>query len=74
MTSPKCDRVSLGDIVRRQKILSHGYDVLNRMNPETGRRLMPQEGAFVRAFYDYARAIRMADRSFGANGSSLVHQ
>jgi hypothetical protein len=50
-------RVSLEDIVRRQKILSFGYDVLRP--PETGNWKAPyaaDRAAFVRAFYDYAGA------------------
>ena len=50
-------RVSLEDIVRRQKILSHGYDVLQPPESETGKSPYAAErAAFVRAFYDYARA------------------
>src|SRR2546422_794312 len=46
----------------------------NRMNPETGRRLMPQKGPHLSAHFTIMLGqIRMADRSFGANGSSLVH-
>jgi hypothetical protein len=50
-------RVSIEDIVRRQKLLGYGYDVLwpaepgNWKAPYTADRI-----AFVRAFYDYARA------------------
>jgi len=50
-------RVSLEDIVQRQKILGYDYDVLRPANagdwraPYTSDRI-----AFVRAFYDYARA------------------
>jgi hypothetical protein len=48
-------RVSLEDIVRRQKLLGYDYDVLgvagNWKAPYTKDRI-----AFVRAFYDYARA------------------
>jgi hypothetical protein len=50
-------RVSLEDIVHRQKILSHGYDVLQPDEP--GNWKAPYAGAradFIRAFYDYARA------------------
>ena len=50
-------RVSLEDIVRRQKILSHGYDVLQPA--EVGNWKAPYRAdrvAFVRAFYKYARA------------------
>jgi hypothetical protein len=51
------NRVSLEDIVRRQKILGYDYDVLrpapagNWKVPYTADRAV-----FVRAFYDYARA------------------
>jgi hypothetical protein len=50
-------RVSIEDIVRRQKLLGYGYDVLwpaapgNWKAPYTADRI-----AFVRAFYDYAHA------------------
>jgi hypothetical protein len=48
-------RVSLEDIVRRQRLLGYDYDVLrvagNWKAPYTEDRI-----AFVRAFYDYARA------------------
>lgn len=50
-------RVSLEDIVRRQAILGHGYDVLQP--PEAGNWKAPYMGEraqFVRVFYDYARA------------------
>jgi protein-tyrosine phosphatase len=50
-------RVSLEDIVRRQKILSHGYDGLQP--DEAGNRkahYAADRAAFVRAFYEYARA------------------
>jgi Inositol hexakisphosphate len=50
-------RVSLEDIVRRQKILSHGYDVLQPAEPGNWKApYMADRAAFVRAFYDYARA------------------
>jgi protein-tyrosine phosphatase len=51
------NRVSLEDIVLRQKILSHGYDVLQP--DESGNWKAPyatDRAAFVRAFYNYARA------------------
>jgi Inositol hexakisphosphate len=51
------NRVSLEDIVRRQKILSRGYDVLQPA--ELGNWKAPytaDRAGFVRAFYDYARA------------------
>jgi Inositol hexakisphosphate len=51
------NRVSLEDIVRRQKILSHGYDVLQPAEPGNWKApYMADRAAFVRAFYDYARA------------------
>jgi protein-tyrosine phosphatase len=51
------NRVSLEDIVRRQKILSHGYDVLEPAEPETWKTpYAADRAAFVRAFYAYARA------------------
>jgi protein-tyrosine phosphatase len=51
------NRVSLEDIVLRQKILSHGYDVLQPDEPGNWKAPYAAErAAFVRAFYDYARA------------------
>ena len=51
------NRASLEDIVRRQKILSHGYDVLQPDEPGNWKAPYAAErAAFVRAFYDYARA------------------
>src|SRR6266516_1577675 len=50
-------RVSLEDIVRRQKILSSGYDVLQPDEPRNWKApYATDRAAFVRAFYDYARA------------------
>src|SRR5207249_1175976 len=50
-------RVSLEDIVFRQKILSHGYDVLQPDEPGNWKApYAADRAAFVRAFYDYARA------------------
>src|SRR5438093_6219163 len=50
-------RVSLEDIVFRQKILSHGYDVLQPDEPGNWKApYAADRTAFVRAFYDYARA------------------
>ena len=50
-------RVSLEDIVRRQKILGYDYDVLQRPGPGDWRAPYTNDRiAFVRAFYDYARA------------------
>jgi Inositol hexakisphosphate len=51
------NRVSLEDIVQRQKILSHGYDVLYPDEPGNWKApYAAQRAEFVRAFYDYARA------------------
>jgi Inositol hexakisphosphate len=51
------NRVSLEDIVHRQKILSHGYDVLQPAESGNWKApYMANRAAFVRAFYDYARA------------------
>src|SRR6266702_2558587 len=50
-------RVSLEDVVHRQKILSDGYDVLQPAEPENWKApYAADRAAFVRAFYDYARA------------------
>src|SRR6266566_6346399 len=50
-------RVSLEDIVRRQRIVSSGYDVLQPAEPGNWKApYMADRAAFVRAFYDYARA------------------
>jgi protein-tyrosine phosphatase len=49
-------RVSLDDIANRQKILSHGYDVLQPNEPGNWKAPYAAERAnFVRAFYNYAR-------------------
>jgi Inositol hexakisphosphate len=49
--------VSLEDIVRRQKLLSYGYDVLRPAGPGSWKAPYVEDRiAFVRAFYDYARA------------------
>jgi Inositol hexakisphosphate len=51
------DRVSLDDIVQRQKILSKGYDVLQPPDADGWKAPYAANRAkFVRAFYDYARA------------------
>jgi hypothetical protein len=51
------NRVSLEDIVERQKILSHGYDVLQPDEPGNWKAPYAAERAkFIRAFFDYARA------------------
>ena len=50
-------RVSLEDIVHRQKILSRGYDVLQPNEPGNWKApYAAQRAEFIRAFYDYARA------------------
>src|SRR6266480_4203662 len=50
-------RVSLGDIVRRQKLLGYGYDVLHPTETDDWKApYMADRAAFVRAFYDYALA------------------
>jgi protein-tyrosine phosphatase len=50
-------QVSLEDIVRREKILSHGYDVLQPDEPGNWKAPYAAErAAFIRRFYDYARA------------------
>jgi hypothetical protein len=48
-------RVSLEDIVRRQKLLGYDYDVL-RVAPNWKAPYTEDRVAFVRAFYNYARA------------------
>jgi protein tyrosine phosphatase (PTP) superfamily phosphohydrolase (DUF442 family) len=51
------NRVSLEDIVRRQKILGYNYDVLQPAELGNWKApYMADRAAFVRAFYDYARA------------------
>jgi Inositol hexakisphosphate len=51
------NRVSLEDIVRRQKLLSHGYDVLQPDEPGNWKApYWADRAAFIRVFYDYARA------------------
>jgi hypothetical protein len=50
-------RVSLEDIVRRQKVLSFDYDVLRPVGPGNWKAPYVEDRiAFVRAFYNYARA------------------
>jgi hypothetical protein len=50
-------RVSLDDIVRRQKLLGYNYDVLRPAGPGNWKApYMEDRIAFVRAFYHYARA------------------
>jgi hypothetical protein len=50
-------RVSLDDIVRRQQLLGYNYDVLQPAAPGDWRAPHTEDRiAFVRAFYDYARA------------------
>ncbi|HZR05201.1 MAG TPA: hypothetical protein VFA61_05185 [Candidatus Udaeobacter sp.] len=49
-------RVSLEDIVRRQRLLGYGYDVLRPVGPGNWKAPYVQDRiAFVRAFYNYAR-------------------
>jgi protein-tyrosine phosphatase len=51
------NQVSLEDIARRQQLLGYGFDVLRPNNPEDWRAPYTQDRiAFVRAFYEYARA------------------
>jgi inositol hexakisphosphate len=51
------NRVSLEDVVRRQKILGYDYDVLQASKPGDWRAPYTEDRIeFVRAFYDYARA------------------
>jgi hypothetical protein len=51
------NRVSLEDIVRREKILGYDYDVLQPAKPGNWKAPYIEDRiAFVRAFYDYARA------------------
>jgi protein-tyrosine phosphatase len=51
------NRVSLEDIVGRQRILSNGYDVLLPDEPGNWKAPYAADRAeFVRAFYNYARA------------------
>jgi Inositol hexakisphosphate len=50
-------RVSLDDIVRRQKLLGYDYDVLRPVGPGNWKAPYVEDRiAFVRAFYNYARA------------------
>ena len=51
------NRASLEDIVHRQKILSHGYDVLQPDEPGNWKApYAADRAAFIRAFNDYAHA------------------
>jgi hypothetical protein len=51
------NRVSLEDIVRRQKLLSFDYDVLHPVGPGNWKAPYVEDRiAFVRVFYNYARA------------------
>jgi protein-tyrosine phosphatase len=51
------NRVSLEDIVQRQKVLSHGYDVLQPDEPGNWKAPYAAERAhFIRSFYNYSRA------------------
>jgi len=50
-------RVSLEDIVQRQKLLGHGYDVLRPLEHDNWKAPCAEDrAAFVRAFYNYACA------------------
>jgi len=50
-------RVSQKDIVGRQKLLGYDYDVLQPPEPESWKASYSDDrAAFIRAFYDYARA------------------
>ena len=56
-TLRNANRVALEDIVLRQKILSHGYDVLQPDEPGNWKApYAADRAAFVQAFYEYARA------------------
>jgi hypothetical protein len=51
------NRVSIDDIVQRQKILSKGYDVLQPPDADDWKAPYAADRAkFIHAFYDYARA------------------
>src|SRR6266704_2574598 len=51
------NRVSLEDIARRQQLLGYDYDVLRPADPGSWKAPYTDDRiAFVRAFYDYARA------------------
>jgi len=51
------NRVSLEDIARRQQLLGYDYDVLRSPDPGDWKAPYTEDrNAFVRAFYDYARA------------------
>lgn len=51
------NRVSLEDIVQRQKVLSHGYDVLQPDEPGNWKAPYAAERTkFIRGFYNYSRA------------------
>src|SRR5207249_3779723 len=51
------NRMPLEDIVLRQKILGYDYDVLQPAEPGNWKApYMADRAAFIRAFYDYARA------------------
>jgi protein-tyrosine phosphatase len=50
-------RVSLDDIVRRQRLLADGYDVLSAAEPRSWKApYLGDHVAFIRVFYEYARA------------------
>jgi hypothetical protein len=51
------NRVTLEDIARRQKLLGYDYDVLQPAEPGSWKAPYTDDRiAFIRAFYDYARA------------------
>jgi hypothetical protein len=61
------------DLVRYQKILGYNYDVLQPA--EGGSWKAPQmadRAAFVRSFYDYARAVSAAGRTRQKNRFSVT--
>ena len=56
-TLRNANRVSLEDIVRRQKLLGYGYDVLHPASPGSWKAPYTEDRiAFIRTFYNYARA------------------
>ena len=51
------NRVSLDDIVQRQKMLSKGYDVFKPPDADNWKAAYAADRSkFVRTFYDYSRA------------------
>jgi protein-tyrosine phosphatase len=56
-TLRNANQVSLEDIVRRQKLLGYGYDVLHPASPGSWKAPYTEDRiAFIRTFYNYARA------------------